>query len=346
MTASDGDGYFKTPKQPKRSLYCPREWRADHLVWWREHCQFLSREINLLPAIARERRIEMHRVHVGLVEDGVEGRLSMADEEDLGAHGCRARGAEPFCHRPHFGCRERAARYRPESIRAFPNALPGLQERNRTKGFRMFYEPHLGHGLPHDPFKAIIAPRPIGWISSLDQQGRPNLAPYSFFNAVHSSPPMLAFTSESMKHSAANAIATGEFVFNLCTRPLFDAMNISSDTLPEGVSEFEAAGLATAPCRVVKAPRVAAAPAALECKVTHSMQLQDINGAPLKGWIIIGQVVGVHIDEAYITDGRFDTAKAQPLARCGYRDYAAVTEMFEALRPTDGGGYAPGQKDR
>ena len=122
----------------------------------------------------------------------------------------------------------------------------------------MFYEPHLGHGLPHDPFKAIIAPRPIGWISSLDQQGRPNLAPYSFFNAVHSSPPMLAFTSESMKHSAANAIATGEFVFNLCTRALFDAMNISSDTLPEGVSEFEAAGLATAPCRIVKAPRVAA----------------------------------------------------------------------------------------
>ena len=210
----------------------------------------------------------------------------------------------------------------------------------------MFYEPHLGHGLPHDPFKAIIAPRPIGWISSLDTQGRPNLAPYSFFNAVHSSPPMLAFTSESMKHSAANAIATGEFVFNLCTRSLFDAMNISSDTLPEGVSEFEAAGLATAPCRIVKAPRVAAAPAALECKVTHSMQLQDMHGAPVKGWIIIGQVVGVHIDEAYITDGRFDTAKAQPLARCGYRDYAAVTEMFEALRPTDGGGYALGQKDK
>ena len=156
----------------------------------------------------------------------------------------------------------------------------------------MFYQPKDGHGLPHSPFNAIVSPRPIGWISSLDQQGRPNLAPYSFFNAVHSSPPMLAFTSESMKHSAANAIATGEFVFNLCTRALFDAMNISSDTLPEGVSEFEAAGLATAPCRIVKAPRVAAAPAALECKVTHSMQLQDMNGAPLKGWIIIGQVVG------------------------------------------------------
>lgn len=210
----------------------------------------------------------------------------------------------------------------------------------------MFYEPRLGHGLPHDPFKAIIAPRPIGWISTVDAAGRPNLAPYSFFNAVHSRPPMLAFTSETMKHSAANAIATGEFVFNLCTRTLFDAMNVSSDALGEGVNEFEAAGLDTAPCRVVKAPRVAAAPAALECRVVHSLQLHDVNGETLEGWVIIGQVVGVHIDDAYIRDGRFDTAAAQPIARCGYRDYAAVTEMFEALRPTDGGAYALGQRDR
>lgn len=210
----------------------------------------------------------------------------------------------------------------------------------------MFYEPRHGHGLPHDPFKAIIAPRPIGWISTLDAQGRPNLAPYSFFNAVHSRPPMLAFTSETMKHSAANAIASGEFVFNLCTRPLFEAMNISSGALAEGESEFAAAGLAEAPCRIVKAPRVAASPAALECKVAHSMRLHDLDGAALEGWIIIGQVVGVHIDEAYLRDGRFDTAAAVPIARCGYRDYAAVTEMFEALRPTDGGGYSLGQPDR
>ncbi|MEI6160502.1 MAG: flavin reductase family protein [Roseococcus sp.] len=210
----------------------------------------------------------------------------------------------------------------------------------------MFYEPRLGHGLPHDPFKAIIAPRPIGWISTLDAQGRPNLAPYSFFNAIHGNPPMLAFTSESMKHSAANAIATGEFVFNLCTRPLFDAMNISSGALAEGESEFEAAGLATAECRLVKAPRVAASPAALECRVAQSFRLQDAEGKPLHGWMVIGQVVGVHIDEAYLRDGRFDTAAAQPLARCGYRDYAAVTEMFEALRPTDGGSYQLGQRDR
>ena len=210
----------------------------------------------------------------------------------------------------------------------------------------MFYEPRLGHGLPHDPFKAIIAPRPIGWISTLDAEGRPHLAPYSFFNAVHSKPPMLAFTSESMKHSAANAIATGEFVFNLSTRPLFDAMNISSGDLPAGVSEFEAAGLAMAPGRMVRAPRVADTPAALECKVVQSMQLHGLEGELLQGWIIIGQVVGVHINEAYLRDGRFDTAAAQPLARCGYRDYAAVTELFEALRPTDGGAYVAGQPDR
>lgn len=210
----------------------------------------------------------------------------------------------------------------------------------------MFYAPRLGHGLPHDPFKAIIAPRPIGWISSLDAEGRPNLAPYSFFNAVHSRPPMLAFTSESMKHSAANAIATGEFTFNLCTRALFEAMNISSGDQPAGVSEFAAAGLEMAPGRMVKAPRVASSPAALECKVTQSFQFTDVDGKTLQGWMIIGQVVGVHIDDAYLRDGRFDTLAAQPIARCGYRDYAAVTEMFEALRPTDGGGYAPGQPDR
>ena len=199
----------------------------------------------------------------------------------------------------------------------------------------MFYEPRLGHGLPHDPFKAIVAPRPIGWISTVDRDGRPNLAPYSFFNAIHSKPPMLAFTSESMKHSAANAIATGEFVYNLATHPLFDAMNISSGDQGPGVNEFEAAGVEMAPSAIVKAPRVAASPASLECKVTGSMQLRDIEGQLVKGWIIMGQVVGVHIADAFITNGRFDTVMAQPLARCGYRDYAVATSMFEASRPTD-----------
>ena len=210
----------------------------------------------------------------------------------------------------------------------------------------MFYEPRNGHGLPYDPFKAIIAPRPIGWISTLDPQGRPNLAPYSFFNAVHSRPPMLMFTSESMKHSAANAIATGEFVFNLSTRSLFDAMNASSAALAAGEDEFAAAGLEAAPCRVVKAPRVAASPASLECRVVQSMQFHDVDGRAVDGWLIIGQVVGVHIDDAFLRNGRFDTAAAQPLARCGYRDYTVVTEMFEALRPTDGGVFGAGQPDR
>lgn len=210
----------------------------------------------------------------------------------------------------------------------------------------MFYEPRNGHGLPHDPFKAIVAPRPIGWISTLDQQGRANLAPYSFFNAVHSRPPMVMFTSESMKHSAANAIETGEFVFNLCTRPLFEAMNISSGALAAGEDEFVAAGLEKATSCVVKAPRIAASPAALECRVVQSMQFHDVDGKAVDGWIVIGQVVGVHIDDAFLRDGRFDTAAAQPVARCGYRDYSTVTEMFEALRPTDGGVFGAGQRDR
>lgn len=209
----------------------------------------------------------------------------------------------------------------------------------------MFYEPRKGHGLPHDPFKAIVAPRPIGWISTLDAEGRANLAPYSFFNAVHSRPPMVMFTTETMKHSASNAIATGEFVCNLCTLPLFEAMNISSGALAAGESEFAAAGLATAPSRIVRAPRVAAAPAAFECRVAQSLRLQDAVGVELNGWMVIGEVVGVHIDEAFLREGRFDTAAAQPVARCGYRDYAVVTELFEALRPTDGGAYASGQRD-
>lgn len=205
----------------------------------------------------------------------------------------------------------------------------------------MFYEPSRGHGLPFDPFKAIVAPRPIGWISTLDAAGRANLAPYSFFNAVHSRPPMLCFTSEGFKHSASNAVARGEFVFNLCPHRLFDAMNASSAALPEGESEFAAAGLAEAPSRLVAPPRVADAPASLECRVTHSMPLLDLDGAETGGWLVIGQVVGVHIDERFLRDGRFDTAAAQPLARCGYRDYAVVGEVFEALRPTDGGAFAP-----
>ena len=211
----------------------------------------------------------------------------------------------------------------------------------------LFYDAgqHREAGLPHDPLKAIVAPRPIGWISTLDRDGRANLAPYSFFNMVQTSPAMVMFASDGMKHTAANAIATGEFVFNLATRPLFEAMNASSAALADGESEFEHAGLERAPCRIVQAPRVAASPASLECKVVHTLQLHDVEGRPLHGHVVIGQVVGVHIADWALKDGQFDMLAARTIARCGYRDYAEVTELFSALRPTDGGSWQPGQKD-
>jgi flavin reductase (DIM6/NTAB) family NADH-FMN oxidoreductase RutF len=198
-----------------------------------------------------------------------------------------------------------------------------------------FYEPKDGHRLAHDPFKAIIAPRPIGWISTVDTEGRPNLAPYSFFNALSSTPPIVAFSSEGMKDSPANAKATGEFVFNLSTRPLAEAMNASAATVAPGVDEFALAGLTAVPSRLVRAPRVAESPAALECRVLEVLQLRDLNGHPVDRFVVLGQVVGVHIDERFLKDGRFDTAAAQPLARCGYHDYAAVAEVFAILRPEE-----------
>ena len=210
----------------------------------------------------------------------------------------------------------------------------------------MFYEPRNGHGLPHDPIKAIVAPRPIGWLSTLDAEGRPNLAPYSFTNMVQTRPPMLAFGSDGLKHTAANAIATGEFVFNLVTRQLFNAMNATAADLGDGESESDHAGLEMAPCRLVRPQRVAASPAALECKVVQSGELRDVEGRPTGGYYVIGQVVGVHIAEAVLREGRFDMLEAGTVARCGYRDYTQVTALFSALRPTDGGAYKPGQRDR
>ncbi len=197
-----------------------------------------------------------------------------------------------------------------------------------------FYEVAHGHRLAHDPIKAIVAPRPIGWITTLDEAGRVNLAPYSFFNAFHTSPPIVGFASEGWKDSADNCRATGEFVANLATRPLAEAMNATSAGVAHGVDEMALAGLAPAPCRLVRPPRVADAPAALECKVLQILRLKDLDGAPLNGHLVLGQVVAVHIDPAYIRDGRFDTAAARPIARCGYRgDYAEVTELFEMIRP-------------
>jgi flavin reductase (DIM6/NTAB) family NADH-FMN oxidoreductase RutF len=197
-----------------------------------------------------------------------------------------------------------------------------------------FYEPARGHGLPHDPFKAIVAPRPIGWIATRDGRGRANLAPYSFFNAFSSSPPIVGFCSEGRKDSIRNIEETGEFVANLATRALAAAMNRTSAPVPSEVDEFALAGLTPAPCRLVAAPRVAESPAALECRLLQVVRLRDLDGRELDSYLALGQVVGVHIAAAYLREGRFDTAAAQPIARAGYRgDYFELGAMFEMLRP-------------
>ncbi|MDE2018240.1 MAG: flavin reductase family protein [Hyphomicrobiales bacterium] len=187
--------------------------------------------------------------------------------------------------------------------------------------------------LPHDPMKALIAPRPIGWISTMDRDGRVNLAPYSFFNQFGSAPPIVGFSSETEKDSAAFAATTGEFTWSLATLALKDAMNATSAALPRGASEFEHAGLEAAPSRVVKPPRVARSPAALECKVVDVIALKDVAGRRTGAVLTLGQVVGVHLDEDYVRGGRFDTARAAPLARCGYMDYAVADRLFELDRP-------------
>lgn len=197
-----------------------------------------------------------------------------------------------------------------------------------------FYQPRQGHGLPHDPFKAIIAPRPIGWITSQDNEGRINLAPYSFFNGVSSRPPMVGFSTEGWKDSARNIEQTGEFVCNLVSHDLAEAMNITAAPLPPGENEMIRAGLDPAPSRIVKPPRVARAIAALECRRSAIIRLSDSLGNELDTWLILGEVVGVHINNAFLKDGIFDTAAARPIARCGYAgDYAEVTTLFQMTRP-------------
>jgi flavin reductase (DIM6/NTAB) family NADH-FMN oxidoreductase RutF len=197
-----------------------------------------------------------------------------------------------------------------------------------------FYEPKDGHRLKHSPFKAIVAPRPIGWISSIDAQGRVNLAPYSFYNAIAEQPPMVMFSSYGKKDSFQNIEATKEFVVNLATFDTAAAMNVTSDALPHGINEMEVAGLKAAPCNIVKPPRVLSAPAALECKLLFTMTLKDLNGAETNNNLIVGQVVGVHIAEECIVDGVFDLTKAGTIARCGYlSDYVQVKEVFQVTRP-------------
>ncbi|MEF2551305.1 flavin reductase family protein [Aurantimonas sp. A2-1-M11] len=199
----------------------------------------------------------------------------------------------------------------------------------------LFYEPERGdHGLPHDPFKAIVSPRPIGWISTRAGDGTANLAPYSFFNAVSDHPKLVMFASAGFKDSADIAIETGEFVANFVTGDLAQALNRTSAPAPRGRSEFELAGLTEAPCRLVAAPRVAESPAALECRVTQSFQPTDIDGKPSDWVMVIGQVVGIYIDEAILRDGMLDMALARPLSRLGYLDYAVTGEVFQMRRPS------------
>ncbi|WP_029061690.1 flavin reductase family protein [Labrenzia sp. DG1229] len=199
----------------------------------------------------------------------------------------------------------------------------------------MFYETSSNdHGLPHNPFKAIVSPRPIGWISSLDAEGRTNLAPYSFFNAVGDRPPIVMFSSSGYKDSAANVEATGEFVCNMASWDLKDEMNVSSAAVPSETSEFELSGLDMAASRLVRTPRVARAVTALECKHLQTIKLKDLEGAETDNWIVFGQVVGIHIDDSIIVNGKVDVTRYKPLSRLGYMEYAAITEVFEMSRPT------------
>jgi len=199
--------------------------------------------------------------------------------------------------------------------------------------------------FPHDPFKAMIVPRPIGWVSTMNAAGQVNLAPYSFFNAFSSWPMIVGFCSEGEKDSQTFALETGEFTWSMATYPLRQQMNATSAPLPRGESEFGHAGLETAPCRLVKPPRVAASPAALECKVTQTLRLQALGGAEMSRTLVLGQVVGIHVDPRFVKNGRLDAVAMQPIARCGYDEYTVIDRVFSIERPA-GGGVAAGGDPR
>lgn len=202
----------------------------------------------------------------------------------------------------------------------------------------MFYETATNaHGLPHDPFKALVTPRPIGWITAMSAKGEINLSPYSFFNAVSDHPHMVAFSSAGKKDALTFIEETKEFVCNLATYDLRNEMNATSAPLPRGVNEMEHAGLAAAPSKLVKPPRVADAPAALECRWLQTVPLTPLDGGAPAYYLVIGQVVGIHIDDRFIVNGLVDTAAMRPIARAGYRDYFVSTPdtKFSIKRPGD-----------
>ena len=199
-----------------------------------------------------------------------------------------------------------------------------------------FYEPSLGHGLPHDPFNAIVAPRPIGWVSTRSADGVNNLAPYSFFNAFNYTPPIVGFSSIGYKDSVRNIEATGEFVWNLVTRPLAEAMNQTCAAVGPEVDEFALAGLTPLASRLVKPPRVAESPVTFECRLTQLIRLTTALGEPVDSWLVLGEVVGVHIDQRLLRDGVYDTANADHVLRGGGpADYFSIgpDQLFKLYRP-------------
>jgi flavin reductase (DIM6/NTAB) family NADH-FMN oxidoreductase RutF len=199
-----------------------------------------------------------------------------------------------------------------------------------------FYEPRHGHGLAHDPMNAIVAPRPIGWISTLSEAGVRNLAPYSFFNLFNYTPPIIGFSSTGWKDSAENITATREFVWNLATRDLADAMNASSATVATDIDEFALAGLESLPSQLVKPDRVAGSPVQFECRLTQTLRLETLEGRALDQWVFFGEVVAVHIDRAMIEDGVYITARPHPILRGGGpADYFEITpdRLFQMRRP-------------
>ena len=205
----------------------------------------------------------------------------------------------------------------------------------------MFYETSKRDKmlLPHDPYKAIVAPRPIGWISTLSPERHVNLAPYSFFNGVSTRPPLVMFSSEGAKDSAnTSAEASGEFVCNVATYALRHQMNASSAPLPRGTSEFDHAGLTPVPCQLVKAPRVLESPASLECRVVDVIRPKDLTGGQAGVIMVIGQVIGVHIDEEFVVNGQFDMVKAGTISRAGYADYVRAESVFSIIRPPGASG--------
>lgn len=198
----------------------------------------------------------------------------------------------------------------------------------------MFYDAiRNDHGFPNDPFKALVAPRPIGWISTLSLDGIANLAPYSYFNAVAENPHYLVFGSGAGKDTIRNIEETREFAVNLATFDLREQMNATSAQLPPHADEFEHAALTKAPCRMIRPPRVGESPVAFECRLFAIIDLPNDAGS-VDNRMVIGRVIGIHIDDRFVHDGRVDTAAMHPIARLGYSEYATVEHTWSMRRPS------------